>query len=411
MLKVSIVVLFIKVVTLSCVLFYTQLITNNFDKTTAGEVFWVISTVAFVAVLSRLGLDRVLLRYLIEANSKADSKLIGRLIGTAFKKIGSYSLLLSFLAGGVIYVNNLPSLWWLVFAFVIVFFNFVVLFAEIVRAKGKIFLANILNNFLQSFLFSIILYVTLISEISGHYYIYVLFFISYFLVFIVSVFAYKLSYTPNKIYLGSESDQDLLNSARKVFGSIVASLIMERGIILLTGVFHDMSDVALLEVSYKFYFLFTFLIMAINNALANRFTADVFENKESISLLFRKVTLLIVLVSFPVMLITVYFVEDILNVFGSEYVDIKNHVYILLASQCVNIITGPVSMVLLMAGEEKVLRNNSYITLFAFIVIGVPVIISYGFDGAVVVMSSVLVLGNLLSSISVYKKFRVLSFI
>jgi len=411
MLKVSIVVLFIKVVTLSCVLFYTQLITNNFNKTTAGEVFWIISTVTFVAVLSRLGLDRVLLRYLIDANSKADSKLIGRLIGTAFRKIGSYSLLLSFLAGGVIYVNNFPSLWWLVFAFVIVFFNFVVLFAEIVRAKGKIFLANILNNFLQSFLFSIILYVTLISEISGHYYIYVLFFISYFLVFIISVFAYKFSYTPGKIYLGSESDQDLLNSAKKVFGSIVASLIMERGIILLTGVFHDMSDVALLEVSYKFYFLFTFLIMAINNALANRFTADVFENKESISLLFRKVTLLIVLVSFPVMLITVYFVEDILNVFGREYVDIKNHVYILLASQCVNIITGPVSMVLLMSGEEKVLRNNSYITLVAFIVIGVPVIISYGFDGAVVVMSSVLVLGNLLSSISVYNKFRVLSFI
>ncbi|MEJ2207684.1 MAG: flippase [Anaerolineae bacterium] len=195
---------------------------------------------------------------------------------------------------------------------------------------------------------------------------------------------------------GSFDTRLLLSTSIPLFWVALMNLVMSQTDVVLLGVWGDSSLVGIYGTAARTSSLTSFVLLAMISISAPKFAAlyaqEDFGNLESLA---RNVARLGTLVASVVILPLVLAPSWILGLFGPEFVAGRTVLIILAAGQFVNVATGPVGLLLLMTGHEKIQRNNSILSAALNVLLGVILVPTYGLTGAAVATASTLAFKNL----------------
>ena len=147
------------------------------------------------------------------------------------------------------------------------------------------------------------------------------------------------------------------------------------------------------------------IVLSSVNVIVSRSISIAYKNEDSHALqtIANKASRILIPFSLVFFVTIILFSEHILGVFGDEFKVLKIPLYIVAFGQCINLMTGSVSLFLLMTENEKKMRNN---LLFSFFVTTIFVLLFYSefsVTHAAIAFSLYMIFSNLLSWYSVMK--------
>ena len=99
-----------------------------------------------------------------------------------------------------------------------------------------------------------------------------------------------------------------------------------------------------------------------------------------------------------------------MNKFIAEFLGTLSLVFVILATgQFVNVVTGSVVYLLMMSGNERLMRNNLLFCLSIGLLINPWLISSYGIIGGAIGATFILSIQNIIAVILVYRKLGILT--
>ena len=109
----------------------------------------------------------------------------------------------------------------------------------------------------------------------------------------------------------------------------------------------------------------------------------------------------------PFFLLLFLFSEQVLSIFGTEYIIGKNVLRILLLAQLTNVITGPVGPIFQMTDKQKKLQYFIIISLFFNVVISLLLVGPFGLEGVAFGSALGMVLWNFLGAVYLFKNMEI----
>ena len=129
------------------------------------------------------------------------------------------------------------------------------------------------------------------------------------------------------------------------------------------GVWTEPETVGVYGVAVRIAALTIFILVAVNSVIAPRFASfHANGNSQALEQLAQRSAAWMLIAVSPVVLFILLFPDLILQLFGNEFVGGSWVLRILAIGQLVNVAVGSVGLLLMMTGNERVVRNN---TVFA----------------------------------------------
>ncbi len=162
--------------------------------------------------------------------------------------------------------------------------------------------------------------------------------------------------------------------------------------------FGSVEAVAIFDVAMRGANLVAFTLNALNSAISP-FVSTAFEKKnmEYLQRIIRKTGRLIFFFSLPVGLVFIFGGKELVQwVFGSEYDASYIPLVIMCIGQLVSSMAGSVGLLLSMTGNQKVFSNSNLQMLLILLILSVPMVIYLDVTGAAIVISTTLILQNII---------------
>jgi O-antigen/teichoic acid export membrane protein len=174
--------------------------------------------------------------------------------------------------------------------------------------------------------------------------------------------------------------------------------------LLLLPALASTAEAGLFNVSHRLAAQLGLLLLVFASITSPRFAAHYQTGRHAeMAALAGRATRSMMVLALPPVIILLGWSEQILAIFGNEFVAARSSLYILLAGQLINLATGPVGYLLAMTGHEKELRNTVFITTILMLPMGMLLIPAHGSEGAAATASLALVFHNILCSRQVVK--------
>ncbi len=160
------------------------------------------------------------------------------------------------------------------------------------------------------------------------------------------------------------------------------ALVMGWTDIIMLGIFRSETEVGIYSIVVKLASLTSITLMAINSIAAPKFSE--FYSKGDMQALKKTAqdsTKMIFFSSLPIILILSIFPKYILSIFGDQFVIGVITLWLLMAGQIINAITGSVGYILIMTGKEKVFQNIIFFTSILNIILNYIFVQKYGMNG------------------------------
>lgn len=385
--------------------YFSISVTNQLGLEESGKFFYAFSLILLFSSIFSFGLNNSALK-LISINT--NNKYFGRIRTIIFKSI-SIVLFVSIFCGLIILVQekytnifNIGDMLYLV-VLCSTLLALVVLLSHSIQGMGKVKLSMIFFGPMSMFITLIFMYLnTSLDALNIIYlYIYSLLIVLCFLLFFVFI------NTNSKKRLPFDTSE-ITSIAKPLFIVVVISQLNEQIGSILLGLYSTPDQISYFSVSNKIALLVSFVLVAVNRVFAPRYSS--LHNEGNISEL-KKIVMItsrfFILLSIPIILFFVFFSENILELFGNEYVQSKSILLILVIGQVINLVTGSVGTLLQMTGHERSIRNNIIISFTFSTIVGLVLIPSLGAYGAAIMTSLSLSLTNVLSWYSVLSKLKI----
>ena len=167
-------------------------------------------------------------------------------------------------------------------------------------------------------------------------------------------------------------------------------LINNRADILMVGIFRSSHDVGLYEVAMRgsevTYFFAVAIYIAIASRISKLYTTS---NYYELSLLVRRIVLIINIISLPLIALMYFFSEEVIwFIFGEQYLMSTFALRVLVISHAVNIVMGPAILVLNMTGNEKISLKIVAMAAIINLILNYLLIPIYGINGACIATAS-----------------------
>ncbi|MFY8327036.1 oligosaccharide flippase family protein [Pseudoalteromonas sp. ZZD1] len=177
------------------------------------------------------------------------------------------------------------------------------------------------------------------------------------------------------------------------------------------GVWGTTTDIAFFAIANKIAILISLILTSVNKIAAPKFS-ELYStgNYEELKVVVKNSSRLMLLFSFPFLLILLMCPKWVLSFFGEEFEAASQILRILAVAQFINVSTGSVGFILLMTGRQKVARNNMLLSLFIAISLSIIIVPVYGAIGAAIVTLLSLSTSNLLSWYTVKKELKINTF-
>lgn len=400
--------IFIKGLGASSAFLLTIVLTRKLGVEQSGVFFLCFSIVSILSVISRLGLDNVILRFVGENKHTGDFEFSWLVVSKAIKITLLSSLIVCLLAIAFsdevtqyIFKDAAINSGLVLLSPYIIFLSIFTIYAMALQGNGNsIFSTLVLNIFTNIFVALICLF---ISSINVGNVIAILLSAG----FMNCLLAYLL--LRSKIILRSEKNKQqtqeniqisklLQSSLPLLWFMLLGQLIQWSGQIFL-GIWSTIEDVALFTTAQRTALLTSFILMAVNIVVAPKFASlyklNNFKELKSLSDTTMK---FVSIISIPIFLTLFIFSTEIMSLFGTGFEKSSFLLRVLLVGQLVNVLTGPVNYLLAMTGGERFLLKSSLISGAFILIFSILIIPIWGSLGAAVVIACGVILQNLLGA-------------
>ena len=205
---------------------------------------------------------------------------------------------------------------------------------------------------------------------------------------------------------------NIINRSGPMAISAVTYLLMQSVDVILLSRFSSFKMVAFYSVAIKLTTIISLVLASVNTVYAPTFS-ELFNSKkiEGLRATIKRSTRLIFILTSPAILIVFIFSEFILNLFGPEYVVAKNALFVLLIGQTINAFCGSVGVYMNMTNKQNILQRILLIAFGLNLGLNLLLIPKYGILGAAIATTTSTVFWNVLTTIYIYKKDKVKTFL
>jgi len=193
-----------------------------------------------------------------------------------------------------------------------------------------------------------------------------------------------------------------------LISEIATKVVIPWAPILLLGVLATTSEVGQYAMASRVAMLASFLLLAVNIAVAPRF-ASMFRKGEIVQLeeMARHSTIMLTAVAAPVTLLIILLAEPIMGVFGGEFKVGAATLVILSLGQFVNAATGSVGYLLAMSGNEVLYQRITVGAMLLLLGLSIVLIPEMGSLGAAISVAVTVSIQNLLLAWAVYARLKI----
>ncbi len=389
---------------------FTLLISRVLMVNEVGVYYLAITIINFAVMISLVGLDSGILRYISIFSGKKD---IGRMKGTIISSlwlaipVSIIVAILMFLFSRYISINlfNKPELVTVlkVFSLTIPFFVLTQIFIRVTQSLKlmhfNLYIRKLGEQILKLILTVIFLYMgwRVLGVILSN------------VVTIILITCISFYFMNRLIPLIGDNNKSILEfkqltrfSFPRLFSTFFIFLIMWTDTLML-GYFSDSGDVGVYNVTTRIVILGAVILNSFNTIfspmISDLHNREMMHQLES---LFKTVTNWIFILSFPLFLILILFAKPILAIFGTGFIVGYSCLIILSIGQLINSITGPSGFMLLMSGRSYIcLFNDLFVCIFN-IILNYQLIPRYGISGAAIATTLSIAMVNLLRLIEVF---------
>ena len=183
---------------------------------------------------------------------------------------------------------------------------------------------------------------------------------------IVSAFLFNRSnihvFTLHKSKLPRPHYQEIHQTTVPLWIIVISQQLNQWGAQFISSVHVEEADLALLSIAMRIALIVPMILLSVNLVVSPQF-ASLYKQGEikKIEDVIKTSIKLLAAVSLAVFILVIVFGDDLLRIFGSQYVEARLLLTILVCGQLVNALTGPCGRLLMMSGFEKDFRNSSIV--------------------------------------------------
>ena len=400
---------------------FTLFITNFFTAENVGRYDFVRSALMVLGGLALMGTNQSIIYYsgLLKARKSIES------IRAVYSKMIKIICVLSFIVLALYIVffsqekvneffNNEESFSLLLKSILtLVFFALTMLNIDTIRALQKTVLSEIyrsLFRYLPVFFLAAVL-----LKFNQQAYLVEAYLTGFVLLsFFSSVRVYKIFKTLQKPNKKSESFSmhEIFKTSAPMALSAIAYFIMQSIDIIILSIYEGFDQIAYYSVSVKLAMVTTLALMSVNIVIAPRI-AEIYEkqNLQEMQQLIKHSTRIIFFISLFVLSILFLFSQEILSLFGPDYIKANQALLFLLAAQFFNAVSGPGAIYLNMTGRQKTLNKILILGLIINISLNFYFIPVEGINGAAKATLVSLIIWNAITTLLVYSKDKIKIFL
>ena len=400
---------------------FTLFITNFFTAENVGRYDFVRSALMVLGGLALMGTNQSIIYYsgLLKARKSIES------IRAVYSKMIKIICVLSFIVLALYIVffsqekvneffNNEESFSLLLKSILtLVFFALTMLNIDTIRALQKTVLSEIyrsLFRYLPVFFLAAVL-----LKFNQQAYLVEAYLTGFVLLsFFSSARVYKIFKTLQKPNKKSESFSmhEIFKTSAPMALSAIAYFIMQSIDIIILSIYEGFDQIAYYSVSVKLAMVTTLALMSVNIVIAPRI-AEIYEkqNLQDMQQLIKHSTRIIFFISLFVLSILFLFSQEILSLFGPDYIKANQALLFLLAAQFFNAVSGPGAIYLNMTGRQKTLNKILILGLIINISLNFYFIPVEGINGAAKATLVSLIIWNAITTILVYSKDKIKIFL
>jgi O-antigen/teichoic acid export membrane protein len=196
----------------------------------------------------------------------------------------------------------------------------------------------------------------------------------------------------------------LLQTSLPLFWVSSLGLAMNWTASIALGIWSTSADVGIFNVASRTAVLTSSLLLAVNSISAPKFAALYRQgDTQALGDLARNSVKLTILASLPIFLTFILFPHWIMGLFGPAFAQNSAVLVILAIGQIVNTCSGPVSILLTMSGEERLVMTIAAFVAILNILLNLALVPSYGIIGAGFATAISLSAQNLIAAYLVYR--------
>jgi O-antigen/teichoic acid export membrane protein len=204
---------------------------------------------------------------------------------------------------------------------------------------------------------------------------------------------------------------ELLKSSLPLFGMVVMNMLITWSPMLFLGVFESNENVGIYSAANRTAMLTSFVLVAVNSIAAPKFAALYKERDyKTLSLVVQNSSKIMIILALPILIFFLFFPSWILSFFGPQFSQGAHILIILAIGQFINVSTGSVGYLLMMSGNEVLMRNNLIFCAIFGVLLNFLLISEYGILGAAIATSIILSIQNIIALILVWKKLHIMTF-
>ncbi len=179
--------------------------------------------------------------------------------------------------------------------------------------------------------------------------------------------------------------QQLFKSCIPLLWLQVMYLIMNWTSLFALGIWGSKADVGIFGAAQRTAMLTSFVLMSVNSIVAPKFSALYASgDMAAMGVLARKSAKLMTIIAAPILLLFILTPQLVMGLFGRDFKGGGTLLIILAIGQFVNVVTGSVGYLLVMTGNERLMRNNAIVVAILLIILNCLLVPSLGSLGAAI---------------------------
>ena len=387
----------------------------------SSEIFGIYSItqtiLLILALLCRLGFDTGSLRLVSKYYAVNDFSTIRFIYFKIVKLVFPISVLVSFLLYYFSYfisINIFDNI--LLYkpiqyiSLAIIPFTFLLIHSESLRGMNRIVYYALFRSMTLPFLTTIFLIVFYYNRILLIETPILALLISIWLLFIISSFVFKKEINIKETSNNIISYKKMLSISLPMLLTGSMFYLLQWADTLILGIYLPESKVGIYNVSMKISLVTTILLFSINSYAAPKFSECYSTgNLSKLKKIIYYTTGLMFYTSLPILILVLFFSNNILAIFGDEYIIAKYSLIFLSIGQFINAISGSVGYILQMTNNQKTFQYIMMSSVILNIVLNILLIPSFGINGAAFSSMLSYMLWNILGIIFIYKKLSILT--
>jgi O-antigen/teichoic acid export membrane protein len=394
---------------------FTIFLTRNYPPELIGKYDFIRTFLLVVGSISILGMDQSILYFSsvlkYDNNYGALKKIYNKMIVIILSI--SILLLVIFLLIGeeqvTYFLNDLTIYPFIFKALAILFFYSVTIFnTEVFRAFDKIYIAELFRNTFKYI--SLIVGAIILLYLQQENYLVDAFLIGFiFLAFVSTFMVYR--------FLGKNglvSKQDLypyvhiIKKSYPIAISTMAIFLLTTIDILFIKKYHGDKMVAQYGVGVKFMTIVAMIIQLININISTKIATFFYnKNQNDLKNLLKNSSRIIFALVLPVVIVVLFFSQEILSIFGKDYLVVDNAMKIMVIGQGLIALFGAAPIYLNMTGRQNVFQIILLLAVILNIILNINLIPKFGMEGAAIAYVISMLFWNTVTIYLAYKKDKI----